>query len=166
MNSKGQSFMPDFMGSLLVFTVILSIFLFSWNSVQGNQSDFDVEDEVRRNAYYTTTFLVSTPGYPEDWTNETVDIPGFAAGSDNVLSRDKLREFRNLSYDDQKSLLDGRDFHLTFRKNGTLLQLDSEDLEYGKKPVNASLAVPVTRNVLIEGSGSMEDAEMKYVVWQ
>ena len=158
--------MPDFIGSLLVFSVILSIFLFSWNSVQGNNDKFGVEKDIRRNAYYTTTFLVSTPGYPGNWSNETIEIPGFAQESDNVLSADKLREFRNLSYGDQRRVLDGRQFYLVFEKDGSVIQLDSENLEFGKEPENGSLVVPVNRNVLVEKPTETVSAEMRYVIWQ
>lgn len=158
--------MPDFTGSLLVFSVVLSIFLFSWNAVQANQDQFSLEEDLRRNAYYTTSFLVSTQGYPNNWTNETVEIPGFSNSSDNVLEAGKLREFRNLSYSDQKRLLDGRSFYLTFKQDGSFIQLDGEPLEYGEKPVNASTAVPLNRQVLVNKSGNLEDAEMSYVVWQ
>ena len=156
--------MPDFMGSILVFSVVITIFLFSWNSVESNQQTFSEEDQIRQDAYYTTTFMVSTPGYPENWNNSTVEIPGFASEADNVLSAQKLVEFRNMSYDRQKELLGVRNFNLVFRND--IIELDSENLEYGQKPVEASTVVPLTRNVLIEKSAGAVDAEMSYVVWR
>lgn len=158
--------MPDFMGSILVFSAVITIFLFSWNSVEGNQQKFAEEDQIRQDAYYTTTFLVSTPGYPEDWNKSTVDIPGFASESDNVLSAQKLLEFRKISYDRQKRLLGARNFNLIFRNDTEIIELNSEDLDYGQKPVNASTIVPLTRNVLIETSDKSIDAEMRYLVWR
>jgi hypothetical protein len=158
--------MPDFMGSLLVFSIVITIFLFSWNSVESNQQKFDVEEQIRQDSYYTTTFLVSTPGYPEDWNNSTVKIPGFASEADNIISPQKLREFRNISYDRQKKLLNSRNFHLIFRNDTHVLELDSEKLKYGQKPVNASTVVPSARNVLIDKPGGLEDAEMRYIVWR
>lgn len=159
--------MPDFIGSLLVFSVVLTVFLFSWNSVEANQNKFGTENQMRQDAYYTTTFLVSTQGYPEDWTNSTVEIPGFTSESDNVISTDKLREFRELSYKKQKKLLGARNFYLVFKdEEDNIIQLDSENIEYGEKPVNASTVVPITRNVLIDRPSNMVDAEMKYVVWR
>lgn len=158
--------MPDFIGSLLVFSIVLTIFLFSWSSVESNQQKFSVENQITQDAYYTTTFLVSTPGYPENWNNSTVDIPGFASGSDNVLSVEKLREFRNISYDRQKRLLGTRNYYLVFRNETEIIELDSEKLEYGQKPVEASTVVPLTRNVLIDKSSGAVDAEMRYMVWR
>ena len=158
--------MPDFIGSILVFSAVITIFLFSWNSVESNQQKFAAEDQISQDAYYTTTFLVSTQGYPENWNNSTVDIPGFASESDNVLSAQKLREFRKISYDRQKRLLGARNFHLVFRNDIEVIELDSEKLEYGQKPVNASTIVPLTRNVLIDTSDESIDAEMRYLVWR
>lgn len=158
--------MPDFMSSILVFSVVISLFLFSWNSVQTNQQKFALEKEMRQDAHYTTTFLVSTHGYPENWNNSTVEIPGFVNNSDNLLSGDKLREFRDVSYDRQKALLGGEDFYLSFRNSTAVMHLDSEDLEYGEKPESASTIVPIKRNVLVNKSGTVVDAEMKYLVYR
>ena len=158
--------MPDFMGGLLVFSVVLTIFLFSWNSVEANQQKFDVEEQIRQDAYYTTTFLVSTPGYPEDWNKSTVEIPGFASDSDNVISAQKLSEFRNMSYERQKILLNSRNYYLIFRNDTSILELNSDKLEFGKKPVNASTIVPFTRNVLIDKSDKLVDSEMRYLAWR
>lgn len=136
--------MPDFMGGILVFTVVLTIFLFSWNSVEINQQKFSAEDQIRQDAYYTTTFLVSTPGYPENWTSETVEIPGFAS-EDNVLSMQKLREFGRLGYAEQKTLLQGLDFSLNITSSENDLIIS-----YGSYSSNSSTVVPIRRNVLVE----------------
>jgi len=125
-----------------------------------------MEDQIRQDAYYTTTFLVSTQGYPADWNQSTVEIVGLASESDNVISAQKLREFRKISYERQKRLLGARNFNLVFRNQTDIIGLDSKDLEYGQKPVNASTVVPLTRNVLIDKSNESIDAEMRYIVWR
>lgn len=165
MNSRsGQSFMPDFLASLALFGVVVSIFLFSWNSVISNQGDFSESDQMRSEAYYTATFLVSTPGYPENWNSSTVEVPGFAS-SDNIIKPDKLSEFRNLSYRQQKLLLQAQDYRMVFRNSSGVIKLEEEPLEYGKEPENASNAVVINRNVLIDFPVERQEAEMRYVVW-
>ena len=166
MNHKAQAFMPDFMGGILVFSIVITIFIFSWNSVELNQQKFAVEDQIRQDAYYTTTFLVSTKGYPGNWNNSSVDIIGLASDSDNVVSVNKLRELRKISYDRQKRLLGVRNFNLVFSNQTEVIELDSKDLEYGKKPVNASTVIPLRRNVLIDKPSGSVDAEMRYIVWR
>lgn len=166
MSSKGQTFMPDFLASLLVFAVIISIFLYSWNTVLSNQDKFSEEDSMRTEAYYTTTFLVTTSGHPEDWTNETVRIPGFAS-SENVVEAAKLEEFRDISYDRQRDLLQAGNFRLVFEdRENEVLELDGEPLEFGEEPDGASTVVPMTRNVLVNRSTGVEEAEMRYLVWR
>ncbi|MFB6292127.1 MAG: hypothetical protein ABEI58_01900, partial [Candidatus Nanohaloarchaea archaeon] len=111
MGSKGQTFMPDYMGSLLVFGIILTIFLSSWNSVLNDQTEFKQEEDMRFQGTYTTTFLVSTPGYPNDWNSSNVMIPGFAR-PDHVLQEEKLEEFHDISYEKQARLLKAENFYL------------------------------------------------------
>jgi hypothetical protein len=136
--------MPDFMGSILVFSVVLTIFLFSWNSVESNQHKFSEEEQIRQNAYYTTTFLVSTPGYPENWTAETVEIPGFAS-EDNVISRERVREFKILDYEEQKKFLSVEEFSL----NITYDEGDKK-ITIGKFNPNASFVAPVRRQIVVK----------------
>lgn len=136
--------MPDFMGSLLVFSIVLTIFLFSWNSVESNQQKFSAEDQIRQDAYYTTAFLVSTPGYPENWTAKTIEIPGFAQ-KDNVLGLNKIREFDRLSYKEQKRILSTEEFSL----NITYLKKDKK-ISFGRFNSNSSFAAPIRRKVVIK----------------
>lgn len=159
--------MPDFMAGLMVFAVIISIFLFAWNSVVSDQSQFSAEDEMRSDAHYTTAFLVSTPGYPEDWNSSDVKIPGFAT-DDNIISDEKLKEFRDLSYSKKARLLEAQQFNLTFRNSSSIIDLDGQPLSFGRNYVeeNPPTVVPVTRNVLVNKSGELVESEMEYVVWQ
>lgn len=157
--------MPDFLASLAMFGVVVSIFLFSWNTVISNQGDFSRSETMRTEAYYTATFLVSTPGYPDDWNSSTVEIPGFAS-SDNILEHEKLSEFRDLNYRQQKLLLQASEFHLIFRNSTGRIELDGRPLEYGQEPVGPSNTVVINRNVLLSLPGSTKEAEMRYVVWE
>ncbi|MFB6145145.1 MAG: hypothetical protein ABEJ99_01420 [Candidatus Nanohaloarchaea archaeon] len=163
--TKGQAFMPDFLGSMIVFSVIITLFLYSWNSVSANQQGFDPQDQLRQSAYYTATFLVSTPGYPGDWNNTTVEIPGFA-DPDNVLQPGKLRSFRSLNYSRQRLLLEAPNFDLNFTKDNKTVMLDGKPLQFGKAPSNPDTVAVIRRNVLINKTGSLQDAEMVYLVWQ
>ncbi len=124
--------MPDYIASILVFGVLLSIFLFSWNSVLSDQTGFAEERSVRRQAVHTTTFLVSTPGYPADWEKPGVDVqvPGFA-DPDHVLQEDKLEEFGELDYSRQKELVQARDFQLELVKTRKV----DEEARIGDGPV-------------------------------
>lgn len=160
----GQTFMPDYLASLLIFGILLTIFLSSWNSVLSDQTEFQKEDQLRRQGSYTTTFLVTTPGYPEDWNSSNVEIPGFAE-PDNVLQAEKLEEFRSLSYQKQKVLLQAPDFYMTVENETSVLELNGAELEYGQDYSGAGTVFPFTRNVRVNLSGQMRTAQLRYVVW-
>lgn len=154
--------MGDFLASIAIFSFITAIFLFSWNGIVSNQAEKPSEN-MRVDARYTTTFLVSTEGYPEDWNSSTVEVPGFAS-SDNFLEEEKIVEFSEMDYKKQRILLNAENFYLGFR-NETGGVVNSSYVS-GKEPVNASTVTPVKRDVIINGSGGEVDAEMQYISWR
>jgi len=166
LNSKGQTFMPDFLASLLVFTIILSVFLYSWDAVIANQDKFSQGERIMSEAEHTTTFLVSTPGYPENWNSTNVDIPGFAE-SENVLDTEKIEEFGELGYQEQRRLLHAYHYRLVFKdREGEIIETEERELDFGLEPEqNANTVVPVTRTVLLDFGNRVEEAEMRYIVW-
>lgn len=164
MRSKGQNFMPDFLGSIVVFGFLLTIFAFAVQTMNSPGS-FERADSLRRDAYYTTTLMVTSPGYPGDWNSTNVKIPGFAT-DDHLIQYSKLEEFDKLSYSEQKSLLGSPEFRLEFRENGSTVSVSGNNLSYGKTPEKASTVIPVTRNVLLNDTSKTLDAKMEYVVWR
>lgn len=120
----GQTFLPDFLASVAIFGAITAVFLFSWNSVIANQGQLSDSQNMRTEARYTTTFLVSTSGYPEDWNSSNVEIPGFAS-EDNFLQHERIEEFSKLSYEEQKRLFTVENFLLEFRDDGMVLGRNS-----------------------------------------
>lgn len=161
--SKGQTFMPDFMASLTIFAILVAVFLSSWNSIVANESGGSELLQTR----HTSTFLVSTEGYPSNWEDEnvSVNIPGFAS-KDHVISQEKLREFREKSYDRQKELLQAVEYHMEIKNSSGVLQLDGTDLNFGRDYANASQIYPVRRSVLYNKSGDLIEAELVYVTWR
>lgn len=163
---KGQSFLPDFMASFMVFSVVLVFFFFAWNSIMDAQTEFSDEERMRETAYRTTAFLVSTPGYPSDWEDSgDVRIPGFAE-PDHLLQYEKLQAFDSLTYDEQKRLLKASDFYLSINNETSVIQHGGDRLEYGHDYSSADTVVPMTRSVRINLSGKTQVAEMRYVVWR
>lgn len=148
---NGQTFMPDYMASIVVFGIILTIFLFSWNAVLDNQTAFDREDELRRDAFRTMSFLAETSGYPEDWIKDDnkVQIPGFAV-EDNVVSSSRLREFGSFNYSRQKRVLQVPNFYLKFERDEGIVEMNHYKFEFGKKIDNPETVIPVKRRVIIK----------------
>lgn len=164
---KGQTFIPDYVASLLIFGIILSIFLSSWNSVLSSQRSPVLEENMMSQAAHTTTFLVSTPGYPDNWEKNgvKVQIPGFAE-PDHVLQGSKFEEFRSIGYERQKRLLQAPEYYMSVENDTHILELNGNKLEFGKDYSGADTVVPVTRNVQVNISGDMKTARLKYVVWK
>lgn len=165
--SKGQTFLPDYFLGLLVFAAVTAIFLGSWNNIISNQSEFSVEEELRPKAIYSSTFLVSTPGYPSNWQEDSVDVsvPGFAE-DDHVLNQDKLREFRSFSYRKQSSLLQSSQYRMKIYNESEIFELDGSDLIYGQGYSGARTVVPVERNIVYNKSGDMKDGKLRLVFWR
>jgi len=168
MSLKGQTFMPDYLASLLVFAAVVAIFLSSWNAMIENQTIFSEEEEMRTQAERTSMFLISTPGHPENWEDNpnSIEVPGFAS-PDHVLQYEKLDAFNDsLDYDQQRSLLQAQNFYMEVRNDSGPLTEGGEKLIYGKNYTNATTIVPVTRNVQVNISGDMKTARLQYVVWR
>jgi hypothetical protein len=158
--------MPDYLASVVVFGILITIFLGSWNSVLNHQTEFDDEDEMRLRATYTATFLVTTPGHPENWElTGNATILGFAE-PDHVLQSDKLRAFRNLTYNRQQELLQARNFYMVVENKTGIAELDGEDLKFGKNYSNATAIVPVTRTVQLNLSGETTTGKLRFIVWR
>lgn len=164
---KGQTFMPDYLASMVVFGVLLAMFLSSWNAVIINQTVFKAEQQIRFRGLHTTTFLVSTPGYPENWEEnpEELAVPGFA-DPDHLLQEDKVKAFRQLSYSEQKAVLQVENFYMSIRNDTTVLKLDGANLTYGRDYENASTIVPFTRSVQVNISSEIRNAQLRYIVWR
>lgn len=158
--------MPDFIASLLIFAVVISVFLGAWDTILSNQSEFSVEDEMTDQAIHTTTFLVSTPGYPSDWEDTgSPSIPGFAV-EDHILDEDKLREFRSLSYEEQSRLLQTQNYRIKIYNDTQTIELDGSDLIYGNSYSSAETIVPIERNVIVNKSDNLIDAKLRFVAWR
>lgn len=165
--NKGQTFLPDFLASFLVFAVILTIFLSSWNSLLEDQVQFDTEDKMRLQGRYATLFMVTTSGYPENWESPSkeVVIPGFAE-PDNMLQKDKLLAFKDISYSRQKDLLQAREFNLTVKEGNSVMSIDGEKMAFGSSYKDAETVIPFKRTVQVNDSGEISTARLRYVVWK
>ncbi len=158
--------MPDFLASLVVFAVLISIFFYSWNAVISDESRLTVENQKMSEAQNTATFLVNTPGYPYDWNSSNVEIPGFAS-SENVIEKEKLEEWDEISYDEQNRLLLSNNYMINIRDaEGEIVEIDGEKYSFGEEPENPMVVVPVSRNILFNSSDKTMNAELEYLVWR
>lgn len=164
--------MTDFMASVAIFGAIITLFMTMWSLGVDSQTSFDREDLLRSQAERTADFMVTTGGYPENWEETGVEarIPGFAT-QQNVLSVEKIEAFNNLTYEEQKTLTKTQNFYLRF-VNGTGSVIDYEGA--GDNPFDiggtltssADTVITVDRQVAVNQSGTLQNAEMRFVVWR
>lgn len=166
--------MTDFMASVAIFGAMITLFMTMWGLGVDSQESFDQEDLLRSQAERTADFMVTTEGYPNNWeeTGVEVRIPGFATG-ENILSMEKLEAFHNLSYERQTHLTKTQNFTLEFRdpQSGEILDYegDAEENPFDMgidEYSQASTVINIDRQVAVNRSGELRDAEMNYVVWR
>ena len=163
---KGQTFMPDFMASIVVFGLILTVFLSSWNMVLSSQTDDVSQKTATLQASHTSSFLVTTPGYPENWEQDSVEveIAGFAE-PDHLVQSSKLEAFREIDYMEQRELLQTGNYYMTIENESGVISMNGEPLEFGSSYSDASTVIPKVRNIRFNNSGEIQEAQLNYVVW-
>ncbi len=100
---KAQIFSMDMVLSFFVFTglTVFSIYLIDYTADSGML--FHEEDIMEEQAVRTSDFLVSTPGYPENWTFSDVEVTGIA-DSPNLVKSSRFLELKRMDYEQFKSL--------------------------------------------------------------
>ena len=112
MKTKGQVWTLDFfivLGLLIAVIFIILKILLSLSLANAQSPTYD-------DAVHISSELL-TVGYPKNWTNETVIIPGIAES--NRINATKLTEYKKLSYDNTKMLYHVSSEYLFFFTNGT-----------------------------------------------
>ena len=162
---KGQVFSTDFAASLLVFSVLLTAFIITWNMALATPEDVS-EQELRSEAYRTADLMIQTQGEPSDWDADppTPTFVGFATEKSYVLNETKMSEFEQLSYNEQEELLDAPDFQLTI----TNMETGDTLLEEGEDFSDAETVIPITRYATVPTANIEERdmVEVEYTVWQ
>jgi len=164
--------MSDFAVSMALFGIIVAAFFVPWNTMIESDNRFSEADRMQTQAERTAAIMITSPGYPEDWEENSSDavIPGFSQDRDNVVSREKLEALGNMSYEDQRSLLNVQGFKLEFTSSDSVLSYEgSGDNIYSQGmsvPSSAETVVSVDRQVIVNKSDGFENAEMNYVMWR
>lgn len=76
---------------------------------------YDYQDIYRSNNFISESLI--TPGFPSNWTNETVIVPGISTEAHINIS--KLEEFDEMPYSQTKALLHAEHEYVFFFKNST-----------------------------------------------
>jgi hypothetical protein len=112
MNRKGQVWTTDFLIGLGLFIIIIFVVL----KVLMGMNITDEKPKTYDDAVHLSSQLL-TQGYPKNWTNNTVIMPGIA--KDNRINITKLDEYSKIPYEQTKLLYHISSEYIFFFTNGT-----------------------------------------------
>jgi hypothetical protein len=164
---RAQAWSFDFMASVVVFFVILTVLFFAWEYVTFQNEDQMIFNDMENQALILADSLIRNKGFPEDWNETSVSVIGLAE-SENVLDENKILTFVQMDYDIAKTKLGVPAYEFLFRVrylNDTQAQSGGVDLILGIDPtgiLNTTMVVPVERYVLFDH----RVAKLSFILWR
>ncbi len=101
---RGQLLTTDFILSLAIFLAILLASMNIWANVDTQIKDAEARRDMQAITTDVSENLVRNPGYPKDWTNETVRVIGLAK-DEHVIEIGKILQLKHTDYDKVRDLL-------------------------------------------------------------
>jgi hypothetical protein len=164
---KGQIFAPDFVASIVLFSFFLLFFGVIWN---GAVKAFIHEPAVTENQNDYAFSLLKTSGKPENWTPDSVVVPGLY--SEGRISAEKFYNFFQLDVQEQRKLLRVQDFYMELEYlNESTVSYQGQELRAfsgpefesaGNFPSNSSVYVEREISVLKENG---KRVELQFYSW-
>jgi hypothetical protein len=152
--ARGQALLIELTASLFVF---LLVFLFLQNLWPQNFSRWQEEQEhevMYRRATQLAAALAESPGYPADWSTESVEAIGLAKLR-NVLDENKVDMFAVLAASDYNAAKR----YLRFFEYEFFVQIDANspalDRNIGRVPPLGQNTVTVSRIVVMGGENAL-----------
>ncbi len=154
MYRKGQLFSLDFIGSVVVFVLILTGIIFFWN-IYTSRFNAQLERETLTfQLVKISDLLVENPGIPTQWNETNVEVIGLVS-SDRKLQVDKLSSFMNVTYDKTKTLFNIDQYDFYFRivdVNGAFIKANGQFIEKGAFPGTAEESIVTIRRIVLYGT--------------
>ncbi|MBW6451691.1 MAG: hypothetical protein K0B02_03085 [DPANN group archaeon] len=160
---KGQLFTQDFILSLLIFLMIVSLSISIWDNITEKTRNIDTVTYMQQKAFYITDILIKTKGYPENWNSTTVELIGLSTGKNHMIGIEKINMLDNISYDDIIEMWDINSFgfNMTFWNSTEIIT------SYGKiTPYNATIVLPFTRIINIAYENYTDKGLFKFIFWK
>ena len=89
--------------SVTIFLVVITIILISFNRISEQSRQEDLGTDLESGSLFATDVLMKTEGFPTNWTNTTVIVPGFL--ENGSLSINKILKFIQLDYKNSTYML-------------------------------------------------------------
>ena len=155
---KGQVFSTDFASSILIFGVILSMFLITWNIVVAQPSE-TAELDLRQQTYQASDTLIKTQGLNftggtnwEDTSTSNIQYPGLQSKHENThnLSKNKIQELDSLSASAVSSKFDLPNIYIKINidEGADIYEIGNEN-----ELSNAETIIPVERHAVVKDNG-------------
>jgi hypothetical protein len=164
---RAQAWSFDFMASVVVFFVILTILFFAWEYITFQNEDLIIFNEMENSALSIADTLIRTPGFPEHWNETNVQIMGLAS-EENVLNETKILMFVQMDYDYAKRILGVPAYHFYFQVlylNDTQAKANGTDLVLGLDPLNytnSTMVIPIERHIIFDS----RVASLRFILWR
>lgn len=102
---KSQVLTPDFVMSMILFSIILGLGIMLWNVSCEKLTRYYSTEQMQDKALYVSDILLNTPGVPQNWNTSNVMMVGLKENNTDVLDLDKIISFRMLGYNESKRYL-------------------------------------------------------------
>jgi len=153
-NNKAQVAMIDLVIAFVIAFGLVAVLLSYIDLPTEVINDrIQTEDKLLK-AVESTNILLNSHGFPTNWDQDNVEISSIVK-SPNVIDFKKLNQFRNLSYEKKKELLNINDFNYTL-----IIKVDNSTIKDGITNLNLE-TVAVNRIALLGG----EYAQIQFKVW-
>ena len=153
-NNKAQVAMIDLVIAFVIAFGLVAVLLSYIDLPTEVINDrIQTEDKLLK-AVESTNILLNSHGFPTNWDQDNVEISSIVK-SPNVIDFKKLNQFRNLSYEKKKELLNINDFNYTL-----IIKVDNSTIKDGITNLNLE-TVAVNRIALLGG----EYAHIQFKVW-
>ncbi|QKQ98635.1 hypothetical protein GKQ38_03880 [Candidatus Nanohaloarchaea archaeon] len=159
---KGQVFLPDFISSVVIFSFILFFFMISWNNLVESNFSQGREDLVN-NAQRTKTLLLETQGYPSDWNESNVMVPGLKESG--YIDAGKFLDLKNISATRRNRMFKNAFYNLTFMNNGSVASFKGQKMTIGSEINQSGDIVTLRETVAVNKSGEIALMEAVYSEW-
>ncbi len=155
---KGQLFSGDFMLSIGIFFVVIIVILISFTRISEQTRAEDLRADLDSGSIFATDVLMKTEGFPSNWDNTSVIVPGFL--DNGTLSSTKIFRFTQLDYSRAKYMIGLSEFD--FNMNVTRLNGSTVFNIYGGQLMQAESVAVTDRVGVMDG----QLVKIRFLIWK
>ena len=135
---KAQISTTDMMVATIIFAVLVTVIMLSWHNYSSKLQVKLEREAIISQAIEITDNMVRTSGTPSAWNRTNVQLIGLAS-TDRKISKEKVQEFCNISYNESRKKLNSQyQFHFYISLYNVTQEKWYRDVECGLDPENES----------------------------